>query len=79
MAEAHKMTIMDKSAEFHKLMSDAFVLYMEFAHGQVEMSWGFKPDGSYEEYMSNKSIRHVFKELYEIAKDIRDFITSDLA
>ena len=76
MAEAHKQAALEKSQELHKLMSDAFTLYLEFAHGGVDMSYGYKPDGSYEEYMSNKSIRHVFKELYEIAKDMRALMES---
>lgn len=36
-------------------------------------------DGSYDEYMSNESIRHVFEELYTLAKDLRAFIESPMA
>merc|ERR1712216_86113 len=44
----HKMAMMHTSKELHNVMSDAFTLYNEVAHGGVKMGWGFNKDGSYE-------------------------------
>lgn len=60
-------------------MSDAFVMYNEFAHGGIEMSYGMQEDGSYEEWISNDSARHIFEELYHLAWDIRKLIESPMA
>merc|ERR1711998_671469 len=78
-AENHKRAMMKGSKELHEVMSDGYTLYNEFAHGGVEMGWGMNPDGSYDEWMSNKSARHVFEELYELAKDIRSLAESPMA
>jgi hypothetical protein len=78
-AHMHKKKMEKVSSELHTMMSDIYTLYNEFAHGGVEMGWGFKEDGSYEEWMSNKSVKHVFVEMYTIAKDFRAFYESDLA
>jgi hypothetical protein len=77
--EAHKMAMMASSKELHTVMSDIFTLYMEFAHGGVDMGYGFNKDGSYTEHMSNKSARHVFEELYKLAQDIRKLAESPMA
>jgi hypothetical protein len=78
-AEDHKMGMMHTSKELHQVMSDAYTLYNEFAHGGVEMGWGMNEDGSYDEYMSNESIRHVFEELYVLSKDIAALYKSPMA
>jgi hypothetical protein len=75
----HKKAMEKTSEELHTLMSDIYTLYSEFAHGSVKMGWGFKEDGSYSEWMDNKSIRHVFTEMYTIAKDFRAFYESKMA
>jgi len=77
--EAHKMAMFAKSNELHNVMSDVMTLYMEFTHGGVEAGWAFNKDGSYSEWMSNKSARHVFEELYNLAKDIRNLAESPMA
>jgi hypothetical protein len=77
--EGAKAAMMVSSKEMHTLMSDFFTLYMEFTHGGVEMGWGFNADGSYDEWMSNKSARHVFEELYTIAQHMRQLIDSPQA
>jgi len=78
-SEGHKRLMMKTSKELHTVMSDAFTLGNEFAHGGVEFGFGFNKDGSYDEWMSNNSIRHVFEELYSLAHDIRAFIESPMA
>ena len=78
-AEDHKNGMMKTSKELHQVMSDAYTLYNEFAHGGIDMGWGMNEDGSYDEYMSNESIRHVFEELYTLAKDIRALYESPMA
>ena len=78
-AMGHKKAMEKTSKELPTVMSDAFTLYSEFAHGGVEMKFGMNADGSYEEWMSNKSLRHVFVELYTLAKDLRAFIDSPMA
>jgi hypothetical protein len=77
--EDHKRAMMKSSKELHNVISDGYTLYNEFAHGGVEMGWGMNPDGSYDEWMSNKSARHVFEELYHLAGDIRKLIESPMA
>merc|ERR1711988_1793099 len=67
------------SNEFQTVISDAFTLYAEFAHGGVDMDWGFNPDGSYDEYISNYDAKRVFEELYQLAKDFRTFAESRVA
>merc|ERR1719450_53640 len=78
-AEAHKMGMMKSSKELHTVISDVFTMYNEFAHGGVEMGWGMNADGSYDEWISNKSARHIFEEMYQLAKDLRAFIESPMA
>jgi len=78
-AMKHKKAMQRVSSELHVLMSDIYTLYSEFAHGSVKMGWGFEKDGSYSEWMSNESIRHVFTEMYTIAKDFRAFYESPMA
>lgn len=78
-SEAHKNKVFHESKELHEVMKDGFELYQEFASGKVEMGYGFEKDGSYSEWMSNESARHVFEELYELAKDVRAFVESPLA
>merc|ERR1719263_1313752 len=78
-SEAHKKKVFHESKELHEVMKDGFDLYQEFANGKVEMGYGFNKDGSYSEWMSNESARHVFEELYELAKDVRTFVESPMA
>ena len=75
----HKKVMEKTSKELHTVMSDAFTLYSEFAHGGVEMGMSQNKDGSSDEWISNKSARHVFVELYNLAKDLRTFIDSPMA
>jgi hypothetical protein len=74
----HKMAMLHTSKELHTMMSDAYTLYNEFAHGGVEMGYGMNKDGSYTEWMSNKSVRHVATELYTLAKDLRALMDSKM-
>jgi hypothetical protein len=76
--EDHKKAMFHTSKELHNVMSDGFTLYNEFANGGVEMGWGMNADGSYDKWMSNKSVRHVFEELYHLAGDIRKLIESPM-
>jgi len=75
----HKEAMLHTSKELHTVMSDAYTLYNEAIHGGIEASWGFNADGSYDEYMSNDSARHVFEELYNLAKDVRALYDSPMA
>lgn len=72
------MAILATSKELHQMMSDAYTLYMEFAHGGVDFGYGFNADGSYDEHMANEDIRHVFEELYTLAWDLRKFLESPM-
>jgi hypothetical protein len=78
-AAGHKKVMEKTSKELHTVMSDAFVLYSEFAHGGIEAGQKMNADGSYDEWISNKSARHVFVSLYHLAQDLRAFVESPMA
>jgi len=75
----HKEAMFHTSRELHTVMSDAFTLYSEAVHGGIDAGWGFNADGSYDEYISNDSARHVFEELYNLARDVRALYDSPMA
>jgi len=78
-SEDHKQKMFQESKELHQVMKDGYELYREFETGKIDYGYGFNEDGSYDEYMSNDSIRHVFEELYQLAKDIRKLAESPMA
>lgn len=75
----HKEAMLHTSRELHTVMSDAYTLYQEAVHGGIEAGWGMNEDGSYDEYISNESARHVFEELYHLAQDVRALYDSPMA
>jgi hypothetical protein len=74
----HEMGIWEHSKELHDIISSVFTLYHEVTLGGIEAGWSMNEDGSYDEWISNESARHVFKELYHLAKDVRAFIESPM-
>ena len=77
--ENYKRAMFKTSRELHQVMSDGYTLFREFASGGVKYGYGMNKDGSYDEWMSNKSLKHVFEELYNLAKDVRKLIESPMA
>jgi hypothetical protein len=67
------------SNELHELMSDAFVLYNEMTNGTIKWGKKMNKDGSADEWISNKSARHLFESLYELAWDLRKLNDSKMA
>jgi len=67
------------SKELHELMKDAMVLYNEMTNGTIKWGKKMNKDGSADEWISNKSARHLFESLYELAWDLRNLSDSKMA
>jgi len=78
--ENHKMAMFQSSKELHELMKDAMVLYHEVTDGHI-IRWGQKmnKDGSADTWIANRSARHLFESLYELAWDLRKLAESKMA
>jgi hypothetical protein len=70
--ERHGEKFVFRSEEMRNIMSDIYTLGNEIMNGGLEMGWGFNKDGSYDEWMSNSSVRHLFRELHDLMWDVRE-------
>merc|ERR1711865_234760 len=68
------------------LMKDAMVLYHEVTDGHIIVNhwvirWGqrMNKDGSADTWIANRSARHLFESLYELAWDLRKLAESKMA
>lgn len=75
----HKKAMFKTSKELHVVMSDMFVIYNEFANAGNTMGKKMNADGSYEEWINNGKAKRIFKDLYQLAKDIRKLHESRMA